>query len=118
MRPFKTKNGLDVGKMTISTSAVVSPITGVIDLSQAGIFTLTTSQNVTLSFINVPDNTLSCAFVLKVDAGHSVTYPNSVKFSGGEAPALSGSGLEDVLIFVTSDGGISWYASLAGVSMT
>lgn len=117
MRPFKTKNGLDVGKITISTSAVISPTTGVIDVSLAEIFTLVTSQNITLSFTNVPDNTLACAFLLKIEAGHSVTYPNSVNFAGGAAPTLSGAGLEDILLFVTDDGGTTWYADLAGVNM-
>ena len=88
-------------------------------LSAGGSFSLTLSGNATLSFADAP-TTGSSGFTLKVtqDAGGSgfaVTWPASVKWPGGTAPALTATaGKSDVFVFTTDDGGTSFVGLVAG----
>lgn len=42
----------------------------------------------------------------------TVTWPTSVKWASGTAPTLTASGV-DVLTFLTPDGGVTWYGTVA-----
>jgi hypothetical protein len=90
-----------------------------VSLSAGGSFSLTLSGNATIAFADAPA-TGSSGFSLKVtqDAGGSgftVTWPASVKWPGGTAPALTATANKaDVFVFTTDDGGTSFVGLVAG----
>jgi hypothetical protein len=90
-----------------------------VSLSAGGSFSLTLSGNTTITFADAP-TTGSSGFSLKVtqDAGGSgftVTWPASVKWPGGTAPALTATASKsDVFVFTTDDGGASFVGLVAG----
>ena len=111
---------LDVSGVTLSSSVqegytALSGTTPSIDADTAGSFALTTSGNTTFTFAAVTSGR-SVGFVLKVTAGgaHTLTWPASVDWPGGTAPDAPASGETDVLVFITHDGGTTWYGFLAG----
>ena len=87
-----------------------------VDCTLGDLFTLTTSGNTTFTFSNAPASGVSYAFILKITAGgtHTLTWPASVDWAGGSAPDAPASGETDVYVFLTSDGGATWYGFLAG----
>jgi len=48
----------------------------------------------------------------------TVTYPNSVKFEGGIAPSAPANGEKSLLIFITTDGGTTYFGAQAGGSLS
>lgn len=76
---------------------------------------LTLSAGLTLSFSNPPAaGKLGVLFVTLRNGGtaYSVTWPSSVKWSGGTAPTLSGINKADMFTLITFDGGVT-YAGMA-----
>ncbi|MDG1950028.1 MAG: hypothetical protein P8J32_04430 [bacterium] len=98
---------------------VLTGATPSISLSSGGAFSLTLSGNTTVSFTGAPATGTS-GFSLKVkqDAGGSgftVTWPASVQWPGGTAPALTATAdKSDVFVFTTDDGGSSFVGLVAG----
>jgi hypothetical protein len=95
---------------------VLTTPTAVMNLALANYFKVTIDQNTTLSFSNVPADVSSpftaiyAAMVfLEVVNGsaHTITYPGSITWLSGQAPALQASGT-DLLAFWTYDNGTSW----------
>lgn len=79
-----------------------------IDVQSAAVFKRTLSTNVTYVFTNAPAAGKSVSFVMElINPGSKVTWPASVKWSGGIAPVLTSVG-KDVLGFYTIDGGVSY----------
>jgi hypothetical protein len=77
--------------------------------------------NPTIAFSNVPASgtVFSMTLVLVHSGGaRTVTFPASVKWQGGSAPTLSGSGDTDIITLFTMDGGTNWYASTAGLDFS
>lgn len=97
-------------------AVAVSGTTPSIDCTAGDAFTLTTSGNTTFTFSSAPTSGLSYAFTLKITAGgtHTLTWPASVDWAGGTAPDAPASGETDVYVFLTTDGGTTWYGFLAG----
>ena len=93
--------------------------TPTVSLSAGGSFSLTLSANTTLGFADAPA-TGSAGFSLKVTqdasgSGFTVTWPASVKWPGGAAPALTATANKaDVFVFTTDDGGTSFVGLVAG----
>ena len=95
-----------------------------IDLSLGNIFECNMSSSITsLSITNIQGNsglTVSTAaiFVLKLSytgSAVSVSWPASIKWPGGTAPALSsGSGKVDTFAFYTTNYGSTWYGFIVG----
>ena len=59
----------------------------------------------------------SATLILKQDAtgGRDVTWPASVRWAGGEPPAISTpAGAVDICAFVTREGGATWCGFLGG----
>ena len=80
-----------------------------IDISQGSCFTKTITAATTFVFTGVPSNaTANFSLVLTNGSSQTVTWPSSVKWSGGTAPTLAASGI-DVITFLTADGGVTWY---------
>ena len=106
-------NGIAEGHTALSgTSPSVS-------LSSGGAFSLVLSGNTTFTFSDAP-STGAAGFSLSItqDAGGSgftVTWPASVRWPGGAAPALTATGGKtDAFIFTTSDGGSTYTGLVAG----
>ena len=101
-------NGLETFKnsyyaVTALSNTEITPTNG-------GLFTKTISANTTFTISNV---TNGCGFGLLLNMGgnYTVTFPSSVKFSGGTAPTLPSSGLV-FISFITVDNGANWLANV------
>ena len=101
------------------TYDALSGTTPTVDCHNGNMFNLTTSGNTTFTFSNPPASGTAFGFTLKLVAGgtHTITYPASVDWAGGSAPDASASGETDVLVFITHDGGTTWYGFRAGDAM-
>ena len=90
-----------------------------IDLELGNVVTATVSTSAqTFTFSNPPANGISGSFKLILTNGGSqiVNWPPSVRWVGGIAPSLTASGV-DVITFMTTDGGNSWYGLASSIGM-
>ena len=73
---------------------------------------------ITWTFSNPTASDELCGFVLKLVNGGSATqtWPNSVDWPAATAPTLTTSGT-DVLVFITCDGGTTYYGFTAGLAL-
>jgi len=98
---------------TTGTSGAVT-----INLNGGNVFATPMTGAVTYTFTNPAANGLSSSFTLKVvNNGSAITWPGSVDWPGGTAPTLSASGATDYFVFITHDGGTTWYGFTAGQGM-
>lgn len=89
------------------TSIALSEST--IDVSLGYCFTKTITAATTFVFTGVPSNAAANFLLVLTNGGsQAVTWPSSVKWSGGANPELAASGV-DVFTFFTADGGTTWY---------
>jgi len=76
---------------------------------------------VTYTFSNSGASGRASAFTLKVtqdSTARAITWPSSVDWKNSNAPTLStGSGEVDVFVFITYDGGTTYYGFAAGQEM-
>jgi hypothetical protein len=93
----------------------LSGTTPTVDCESGNVFALSTSGNTTFTFSNPPASGTAYGFTLKLTAGgtHTITYPASVDWAGATAPDSPASGETDVLVFMTHDGGTTWYGAQA-----
>ncbi len=90
--------------------------TPALDLSTATVFTGTNNVAPTFTFTNaIAAKGNSFTLILTNGGAHAVTWPASVKWAGGSAPALTAAGV-DVLTFSSPDGGTTWYGFLGGLA--
>lgn len=94
-----------------------------LDLETGNVFQTTLTENITtLTLGNPPASGTAYGFVLRIvqgSSGFTVTWPSSIKWSGGFAPVVStGSGDIDVYGFFTTDAGSNWYGFTAGQDMS
>tara|TARA_A100000164_G_C21852587_1_gene745781 strand:- start:70 stop:1374 length:1305 start_codon:yes stop_codon:yes gene_type:complete len=89
-----------------------------IDLTAGNSVTATTTGATTWTFSNPTASDELCGFVLKLVNGGSATqtWPGSVDWPAATAPTLTTSGT-DVLVFITCDGGTTWYGFTAGLAL-
>lgn len=112
----------EVTVKTINETHVTSSGTGTTDLNQesGNVFIHTNaSGGTTFTFSNPPSATYVHSFTVihKQDGtgAAGVTWPASVDWPGGTAPAISSAAnAVDVFTFITYDGGTSYYGFLAG----
>lgn len=95
--------------------------TRAIDLANGNVVSATLAGNTTFTFTGATAST-ACSFGLYLtqDAtgSRTVTWPASVKWSGG-APTLStAANAVDILVFETINGGTTWYGSLVGTNFS
>jgi len=92
-----------------------------LDLSTATNFTHTLTENVTYTFSNPASSGKASAFTLKVvqdSTDRTITWPASVDWAAATAPTLSsGSGAVDYFVFITTDGGTTYYGFTAGQAL-
>ena len=87
-----------------------------IDLSTGHYFSVTMSNPTTFSFTNPPASGVATSFVIELNNNESaITWPSSVKWSGGTAPAATST--KDIYKFITTDGGTTYYGALSGGAM-
>lgn len=89
-----------------------------INLASGNVVSWTLTGNVSGVTINGATNGRACSFTLyaKQDGtgNRTITWPASVKWSGG-APTLStAANAVDIFVFESIDGGTTWYGSLVG----
>jgi hypothetical protein len=102
-----------------SYAAVTSTASATTINCEAGnTFSHTLTEDTTFTFSNPPATGTAYAFTLKVvqDAtARAITWPASVDWPAATAPTIStGSGEVDVFVFLTHDGGTTWYGFTAG----
>ena len=111
-------NELKAGSYNETYSAL-SGTTPTVDCETGNVFSLSTTGNTTFTFTNPPASGTAYGFTLKVTAGgtHTLTWPASVDWAGGSAPDAPASGETNVLVFITYDGGTTWYGFQAGAAL-
>jgi hypothetical protein len=112
----------DNGIQEESTAITSSSNAATLNLRDGTVFTHTLSENVTYTFSNPAASGYASGFTLKVtqdSSARTITWPGSVDWAGGTAPTLStGSGDVDVFVFLTEDGGTTYYGFTAGQDMS
>jgi len=106
---------------TISESTALSGTAVTINLQDGDNFTHTLSGNTTYTFSNPAASGKVSGFTLKViqdTTARTITWPASVDWAAATAPTLSTtSGAVDVFVFITYDGGTTYYGFTAGQAM-
>ena len=89
-----------------------------IDLTAGNSVTATTTGATTWTFSNPTASDELCSFSIKLVNGGAFaqTWPTSVDWPAATAPTLTASGT-DVLVFITCDGGTTWYGFVAGLAL-
>jgi len=102
----------------VEDSTALSGTSVTINLRDGSNFTHNLSGNTTYTFSNPGASGRASAFTLKVvqdSSDRTITWPSSVEWPAGEAPTISsGSGATDYFVFITTDGGTSYYGFIAG----
>lgn len=118
------------GKVALATGGGVETLnamgsgsgTRAINLANGNVVSATLAGATTFTFSGATAST-ACSFGLYLtqDAtgNRTVTWPASVRWSGGTAPTLSTSAnAVDILVFETINGGTTWYGSLVGTNFS
>jgi hypothetical protein len=94
-----------------------------VNLNNATNFSHTLTENTTFSFSNPASSGESSTFTLKIvqDAsasGFAVTWPTAVDWPAATAPTLTATASAvDYFVFITHDGGTTWYGFTAGQAL-
>ena len=86
-------------------------------------FSHTLTENTTFTFSNPASSGKSSSFTLKLvqDAsasGYTVTWPTAVDWPAATAPTLTATASAvDYFVFITHDGGTTWYGFTAGQAL-
>ena len=88
-----------------------------INLALGNFFKKTVGANTTFTFSNVPGARV-CAIALELTNGgaYTLTWPASVRWPAGVVPLFTAAGI-DLLVFVTYDGGTTWYGVLTAAGL-
>ena len=127
---FTHVEGLNVGGHIVLNQSIaekftgIAPVAGVvtIDLSTGTTFNILLTANVTsFNILNYVDNKANSFIIFpKQDGagGKSVVWSftgKTLKWSAGNAPSVSsGAGQEDVMTFISNNGGNTWYGFIGG----
>ena len=79
------------------------------NVDNGGMFSLTMSGNTTFTFSGASSGYVQGFILQLVGNGSTVTWPASVDWAGGTAPDAPASGETDIYVFITRDGGTTWY---------
>lgn len=93
--------------------------TETIDLSTGDTHTATLDASCTFTFSNADEVNWFVLILTQTTGAELATWPGSVLWAAGTPPTLStGAGDIDVLTFVTTDSGTTWYGFLAGAGFS
>ena len=111
----------DNGKIEEVTEITSSSLAATLNLRDGDNFTHTLTENVTYTFSNPAASGKASAFTLKVvqdSTARTITWPGTVDWAGGTAPTIStDSGAVDYFVFITTDGGTTYYGFTAGQAL-
>lgn len=108
------------GSETVST---IASATGAVTLNLANgnVFNVTTTGNTTFSFSGATSGR-ACSFALYLrqdgTGNRTVTWPASVRWSGGVPARSTGASDIDIFVFESIDGGTNWFGSLVGANFS
>ena len=94
-----------------------------VNCETANSFSHTLTEGTTFTFSNPPATGTAYTMSIEIiqDAGASgftVTWPTSVDWPAGAAPALTATAsAKDIFVFTTRDGGTNWYGFTAGQAL-
>ena len=111
----------DNGTIDEVTSVTSSSNAATINLRDGNVFEHDLTENVTYTFSNPAASGRASAFVLKIiqdSSARTITWPGSVDWAAATAPTLTttNNGV-DVFVFLTIDGGTTYYGFTAGQAM-
>ena len=110
-------NGISEEFTTITSSSNAATI----DLQDGTNFYHDLTENVTYTFSNPASSGKVSAFTLKIaqdSTARTITWPSSVDWPAATAPTIStDSGAIDYFVFITHDGGTTYYGFTAGQAM-
>ena len=87
----------------------LSGTTPTCNVDNGGMFSLTMTGNTTFTFSGASSGYVQGFILQLVGNGSTVTWPTSVDWAGGTAPDAPASGETDIYVFITRDGGTTWY---------
>ena len=80
-----------------------------IAVSKGAYITCKVTGNTTFSFTGVPQTGATVVVMQLTNGGaYTITWPSSIKWSGGKAPKFTASGI-DIVVLTTNDAGATWY---------
>ena len=111
----------DNGTIDEVTTVTSSSNAATINLRDGNVFEHDLTENVTYTFSNPAASGRASAFVLKIiqdSSARTITWPSSVDWAAATAPTLTttNNGV-DVFVFLTIDGGTTYYGFTAGQAM-
>ncbi|QQS20428.1 hypothetical protein IPL85_02540 [Candidatus Saccharibacteria bacterium] len=103
---------------TVSTQTSTASTT--LNLSNGNVFNVTLAVATTTFTFSGATAGRACSFAvyLKQDASgnRAVTWPASVKWSGGAPTLTTSANAIDIVVFESIDGGTTWFGSLVGTN--
>jgi hypothetical protein len=107
-------NGITEESTTITSSSNAATL----NLRDGTNFVHDLTENVTYTFSNPPASGRVSSFTLKViqdSSARTITWPSSVDWAGGSAPTIStGNNDCDIFVFITYNGGTTYYGFTSG----
>ena len=113
----------DNGTSSEVTAITSSSNAATLNLRDGDNFTHTLTENVTYTFSNPTSSGKASAFTLKVvqdsgASGYTITWPSSVDWAAATAPTLTATASAvDYFVFITTDGGTTYYGFTAGQAL-
>jgi hypothetical protein len=89
-----------------------------IDLSTGNYFTHTQTENTSYTISNAGSVQFFQLEVINNATAYTITWPASVDWQNGSAPASPSSNQKNIYSFVTDDGGTSYIGSLTGKNIS
>jgi hypothetical protein len=112
-------NGISEEYTAVTSSSNATTV----DLQDGTNFSHTLTENTTFTFSNPASSGKTSSFTLKLvqDAsasGYTVTWPSSVDWPAATAPTLTATASAvDYFVFISHDGGTTWYGFTAGQAL-
>ena len=92
-----------------------------LNLANGNVFNITLTGNATFTFSGATSGQ-ACSFSLylrqNATGGRTVTWPGSVRWSGGAPTLTTSANAVDILVFESLDGGTTWFGSLVGANFS
>ncbi len=111
----------DNGTIDEVTTVTSSSNAAIINLRDGNVFEHDLTENVTYTFSNPAASGRASAFVLKIiqdSSARTITWPGSVDWAAATAPTITATNNGvDVFVFLTIDGGTTYYGFTAGQAM-
>lgn len=86
--------------------------TKAVNLTEGLAISATITGATTFSFTDVPQTGATVVVMQLTNGGaYTITWPSSIKWSGGTAPKFTASGI-DIVVLTTHDAGVTWYGNV------